>query len=269
MRAVSRTVAFVVMGFLLTLSVVAADEKDKKADPPKDDAKKADVKKDEPAKKDDPAKKDAKKDEPAKKDEDKKAAMSKLPPRKGKLKQHETDPEAAYKKMLMKSPKVTATVMAVVEDKKALRLKITVPYVKINAGALNNYYNAQISGNIQQMVQAQNQIYQLATTDKEVEWTASDDFKARRAHPPAQFDDKGRPKRYTRKELQELKGNDKLPGFAAEFSDIKTGQIVTVTLLAKKAAPRPIRRGKDAEAEVNPDDLPKMSFIFIEAEPKN
>jgi hypothetical protein len=70
MQAISRIAAFAVMGFLLSLTVVAADDKDKKADPAKDDPKKTDVKKD------DPAKKDAKNDDPAKKDADKKDERS-------------------------------------------------------------------------------------------------------------------------------------------------------------------------------------------------
>jgi hypothetical protein len=283
MPAVSRIVAFALMGLLLSLPALGADEKDKKADPPKQDAKKADVKKEEPAKK------DVKKDEPAKKDADKNDAgkkvpamkmPAKMPVRKGKFAQLESDPEAAYKKMLMKSPKVQATVMAVVEDKKSLRLKVTVPYVRINQGQLQNYINAQNSmlqaSNAQGVINAQNQmaqaaaqLYELATVDKEVEWTAADEIKVRMNNPPPQFDDKGRVKRYTAKELRELKGNDRLPGYPAEFSDIKTGQIVQVTLEQKKIAPRPVKRGKEAEGEPLGDNLPKMTFLVIVAEPKN
>jgi hypothetical protein len=119
------------------------------------------------------------------------------------------------------------------------------------------------------MAQAAAQLYQVATVEKEVEWTAADDIKVRLHNPPPQFDDKGRIKRYSPKELRELKGNDKLPGYPAEFSDIKSGQIVQVTLQQKKGGARPIKRGKDAEADVLPDDLPKMTFIMILAEPKN
>lgn len=264
MQAVSRIVAFVVLGFLLSLPVLGADEKDKKVDPPKEEAKKADVKK----------------EEPAKKPSDKKTAMPKLPPRRGKFGQLEDDPDAAYKKMLQKSPKVPATVVTVVEDKKSLRLRLTIPYVRINEGYLKNYLNAQVSmaqatdaqGIINarnSMAQAAARIYEVATVEKEVEWLAIDDVKVRMQNPPPQFDDKGRVKRPTAKELRELKGNDRLPGYPAEFSNIKTGQLVQVTLLQKKGGSRPIKRGKDAEAEVLPEDLPKMTFIMIVAEPKN
>lgn len=235
MQAALRIIVVVLIDLLLILPLFGADEKDKKADPPKDAEKKP-------------------------------ATKTKMPVPKGKLRGYETDPAAAEKKLL-RQPKVTATVVSVVEDKKTLRLRIPIPYVKINQGALKNYYKAQ---NLQQMAQAQAQIYQLATTQKEVEWMAADEVKVRMKDPPPLFDDKGRPKRYTRRELYELKGNDKrLPGFPAEFSDIKSGQIVQVTLLQKKTGRRPIKRGKGAQEELSPDDLPKMSMIIILAEPKN
>ncbi len=282
MQVVSRIGAFAVLGIVLSLPVLGADDKEKKADPPKEDVKKNEVKKGEPAKKDEPAKNDAKKDGPAKKDTEKSdtkkpAGMNKLPPRKGQFKNLEDDPEAATKKML-KSPKVQGTVVAVVEDKKSLRLRLTIPYVKINQGQLQNYINAQNSllqaTNAQGVVNAQRsmaqaaaQLYDIDKVEKEVEWTATDDVKVRLRNPPPHFDDMGRATRYTAKELRALKGNDKLPGYPAEFGDLKSGQLVEVVLLQKKG-PRPVRR-KDAEGEAAGDDLPKMSMIMILAEPRN
>lgn len=280
MQAVLRIVAFALVGLLLSLPVLGADDKDKKADPPKDEGKKTDVKKEQPPKKEEPAKKDAKKEDPAKKESDNTpAGKTKLPPLKGKFKGMETDKDAAEKKLL-RQPKVTATVVAVVEDKKSVRLRLTIPYVKINTGALNNYANAEIrlmqATNAQgvynaqnQMAQAAAQLYQVATVEKDVEWAAADEFKVRMKNPPPLFDDKGRPKRYSSKELRELKGNDKMPGFAGEFSDLKSGQVVEVTLVQKKTGSRPVKRGKGVEGEVSPDDMPKMSMIMILVEPKN
>jgi len=253
MHTVSRIVAFALLSSLLMLSALGADEKDKKADAPKDEGKKTDVKKDEPAKTDE------------KKDNPKKMPAAKLPPRRGNLKDLETDKDAAEKKMLRKAS-LTAEVVAVVEDKKSLRLRLTIPYVRINQGQLQNYYKAQ---NLQQMLDAQAKLYELATTQKDVEWAAADEFKVRMANPPPKFDEKGRPKRYTKKELQELKGTDRLPGFPAEFSDIKAGQIVQVTLLHNKNSSHPVKRGKDAEGEAVADNLPKMSLIIILVDPKN
>jgi len=271
----SRIVAFIVLGLLIAVPVLGADEKDKK-----DDAKKADAAKKEDVKKDDAKKDNAKKD---KKDDAKKTPMPKIPaPKKAGMKNMDRDPEAAKDKAL-RSGVITAKVMAVIEDKKTVRLQLTVPYLKLNTGALQNYINAQTRMSYasnpqqmiqyqQQMMQAEAQIYQLATTTKDVEWQATDEVKVRMMNPPAQFDDKGRIKKYTRKELKELKGEDtKSPGYPGEFSDIKQDQIVQVTIVKKKDAPRTPgkRKGKDADAELLPDNQPQISMVMILVEPKN
>lgn len=125
MRAMSRIVAFVALGLLVGLPALGADEKDKKDDAKKADAaKKAEVKKDEAKK-------------------DKKAPAPKMPvPKKAGMKNLDRDPDAAKEKALH-SGVITAKVMAVVEDKKTVRLQLTVPYLKVNTGALQNYVNAQ------------------------------------------------------------------------------------------------------------------------------
>ncbi len=240
MRSMLRIVAFVMMGLLLALPLLGHDVKDKAAD-------------------------------------------AKMPPPKKGMKNMDRDPEAAKEKAL-RSSVIRAKVMAVIEDKKTVRLQLTVPYVKVNNGAVQNYYNAQMSMlratnpqamyNAQvQMAQAEAQIYQLATTTKDVEWQATDDVKVRMLNPPAQFDDKGRIKKYTKKELKELKGDDKKKlGYPGEFSDLKQDQIVEVTIVKKKDAPcaAPKRgKGKDADPELLPDNLPQISMVMILVEPKN
>ena len=46
---------------------------------------------------------------------------------------------------------------------------------------------------------------------------------------PPNYDEKGNPKKYTKAELQKLKGDDpaekKLPGYKADFSDLRNGMI--------------------------------------------
>ena len=50
-------------------------------------------------------------------------------------------------------------------------------------------------------------------------------------NPPEAFDDKGRAKKYTPKELKELKGDDlKTPGYPGDFSDLVNDLIVNVTV---------------------------------------
>ncbi len=101
---------------------------------------------------------------------------------------------------------------------------------------------------------------------KDVELQTTDDVKVRLVNPPVAFDDKGKIKKYTQKELQELKGNDpKLPGYNGEFSDIQTEQIVQVTLVRKKGEPsaKPMKKGKDADMELLKDELPPVSLIVV------
>jgi hypothetical protein len=102
--------------------------------------------------------------------------------------------------------------------------------------------------------------------NEDVEWQATDDVNVRMPNPPAQFDDKGRVKMYTAKELRELKGNDRLPGYPAEFSDLKSGQSVQVTLVRKKGGPR---QPKDAAADPTGEYAPHMSLIVIRFDLKN
>src|SRR5580692_1107206 len=49
---------------------------------------------------------------------------------------------------------------------------------------------------------------------------------------PPNYDEKGNPKKYTKAELQKLKGDDpaekKLPGYKSDFSELKVGDYVQV-----------------------------------------
>jgi hypothetical protein len=62
-----------------------------------------------------------------------------------------------------------------------------------------------------------------------------DDVKVRSKNPPIAYDDKGNKKKYTAKELKELRGDAKLPGYAADFNDLKANQVVEVSLVYKKS----------------------------------
>lgn len=186
MRAVSCFIAFALMGSLLSLPALGADEKDKKADP----------------------KKDAGGNKPTVQKPDARKAREK--------------PAEKW----IKAGAVAGKVVTVNEAKKSLRIELTVGKKKVP-----------------------------------VEWQSIDDVNVRRPKPPAAFDDKGNPKRYTRKELRELKGDPKLPGFPAEFSDLKPGQYVQVVLVRKKGRPR--RPAADPTGEY----APHMSLIVILSDP--
>ncbi len=199
---------------------------------------------------------------------------------------------------MYRAGQLAGKILTINESKKSVRLQVTLQYPKLNQGALNSLvqaqinmqqaalnrdYNSRIQGiaNAQrQMLQAQATLYSLETHTKDVELQAAEEVKVRQAHPPESFDDKGKLKKYTAKELKELKGPDpKLPGYNAEFSDLREGQYVTVSLVKKKDAPhtklpprRPIKdpkEAKDVDADLLLENLPQMSVIVIVADPKN
>jgi len=185
---------------------------------------------------------------------------------------------------MIKAGQIAGKVAAVYETKKALRLTITYQTTKPNAGAINGLAQARLSyqqaaarGDRNGMYQAQIQMAQhqanMVTVEnktKDVEVTATDEVVVRSNFVPETFDDKGKIKKHTKKELAELKGPDpKLPGYKAEFSDIQPDQIVQISLVKPKEAARPMpRKGKDAEADLlGADNLPKASMIVIVADP--
>jgi len=85
-------------------------------------------------------------------------------------------------------------------------------------------------------IDAMEKSLQLQSGRQNVKVMTVDDVKVRTKNPPVQYDDKGNKKKYTQKELQELRGSDKkLPGYTAGFEDLKTNQYVQVTLVRKKS----------------------------------
>ena len=271
----------VVPAFAFDEKKPAEDKKGDKVDPAlKKDADKKDADKADPTKKDDKdpaAKKDADKDKPdaAKKDADKKGDKSARRPAARK--------EHVVNEKTMKAGEIVGRIVSVNGTGKVLRLKVTYEVPKLNAGSVNGLAQAQQSLTQAQlrrdangMIQAQQQIaqhqarmYTLERKEKEIEITAEDDVKVRNAHPPEQYDAKGRVKRLTDKEIRELKGPDtKTPGFPADFADLQKDQLVSVTLVRNRETARhaPKPKSKDVEAALSPENLPHASRIMILAD---
>jgi hypothetical protein len=200
------------------------------------------------------------------------------------------DKDVTSEKMV-KAGVLTGKVVAIYEDKRVIRLAVTVPVTRVNAGSLQSLQQAQrdlamarargdrggmISAQ-QAMVQAQAGLVSVEHRTQDVELTVQDEAVVRAARPKAEFDDKGKVKRLTKAELKEQKGPDpKLPGYNAEFSDLATEQIIQVSLVKKKltgaaakavARPKPKAKGKadeaDAGADLLADHLPQVSMIVI------
>ena len=196
------------------------------------------------------------------------------------------DVEKSTDKMI-KVGVVTGKVMNVYEDKKKIRIQITYTTQTLDPGAVQRMAQArrdmamardrQAAYNAQNaLAQAQRTMYKTESKTKEEEIQATDDVVVRMLKPKEEFDEKGKPKKYTKKEKAELKGTDKkLPGYQADFGDIATEQIISLTLVRKKGAPvatrpvRPVRKGKDKEAadDLLADNAPQASLIVILREP--
>jgi hypothetical protein len=124
---------------------------------------------------------------------------------------------------------------------------------------------AQQIANIQREIQ-KNQANMVSYQDKHQDFDlqTGDTVKVRQAHPPVEFDDKGRPKKYTQKELAKLRGPDrKVPGYPAEFDNLKVGQKVKVWLSKPKTTGK--TADKDSDKEAAPRRL-TVTFILIQEE---
>ncbi len=109
----------------------------------------------------------------------------------------------------------------------------------------------------------------MRTTTKDIEVQATDDVKVRLLTPPVEFDDKGRPKKYTSKELAKLRGPDhSLPGYTAEFDNLKPGQVVKVYLAKKKEAPKASGKKAKDDDEVSDKRL-QARMVVVVAEPRD
>jgi hypothetical protein len=76
---------------------------------------------------------------------------------------------------------------------------------------------------------------QLKVGHEDIELKIDDDVKVRRQEPPIQYDDKGNPRKPTSEELRAAKGKDsRLPGYAADYNDLKNGQLVKVTVSKRR-----------------------------------
>jgi hypothetical protein len=107
----------------------------------------------------------------------------------------------------------------------------------------------------QQQTQATRNLYGVVTATKNVDFHAADDMKIRYTQLPSVYDDKGNIRKYTKKELKELKGKDtSLPGYEGTLANLQVNQTVQVTLAPRKAPPKKtFSPSSVAESSKNPD----------------
>jgi hypothetical protein len=95
----------------------------------------------------------------------------------------------------------------------------------------------------------------VTTTHIDLELEADDATKVRTDFLPEIFDEKGKPKRYTKDEVAALKGGSSLPGFKAGYDDIKQGQVVRVVFGKRDEEKKKDDEKKDDKDKKN--DQPK------------
>lgn len=93
--------------------------------------------------------------------------------------------------------------------------------------------------------QTSRNLYSVKEVQRDIRAVPADDMKVRVMELPAAFDDKGHIKKYSPKELQELKGKDNLPGYTGTLDDVKANQVVMVYLARKST--KPADKPKDGE----------------------
>jgi hypothetical protein len=235
------------------------------------------------------AKKDVDKPSDAKKDVDK-PTDPKTDPKKDVDKptdpKKDTDKPDAKKDKERKAGVLDGEVVSYDEAKKSLKMRVNYVVPKFNQNEANalaqaqaDYQRAIAKGDRNGAANAQRAIaeHQAKVTTPERKSTdltldLLDNASIRAHDPPLQFDDKGKPKKYTAKELKELKGDSKEPGYPADAADLKSGVLVEVTLVedkdAAKSKPTPKGKDKETDPDLLKDHLPKAKAIMIMGEKK-
>ena len=118
------------------------------------------------------------------------------------------------------------------DDKKAERKEKITP-----AGQLSLVKVTAVDGT-QKTVTVQ---VRFGRSTKDVPYHTIDDVKIRLRNPRPVYDDKGKLRKPTSKDLKEQKGKDaKLPGYEGGWDDLKPNEIVTVNLGTRKGEKEPV-----------------------------
>lgn len=232
----------------------------KNTDPAKDASKKTDPAKDSPKKDGDTKKTDPAKDTPKKDGDTKKGDPTKDTPKKDGDPKKDADSKkgSGTAALLNKSnPKKTS-------DKTDPQKS---PYVKLQTatGKISKFEEA---GGVITIKVEQPYIVKREVKKKEFEIKAilTDDVKIRILNPPPLYDDKGRMKRYTAKELKELRGEDtKTPGFPADTGDLVNNAMVQLDLVLKKEDYKKLKSKKKSDDPL--PEVPSTNLIIVIAPP--
>jgi hypothetical protein len=108
-----------------------------------------------------------------------------------------------------------------------------------------------------QIVYHQARLFSVKRETTRLEFQAGDGLKVRLNNPPIAVDEKGNPKKYTARELKELKGSDpSLPGYMGELADIHPNVYVKAFLAKTKP-------GKKKPDELEEQRLPCVMLLIL------
>jgi hypothetical protein len=269
MPSALRGAGLLVQALSLILPAFADDGKKDKADEKKPAAK-ADDKKDKDAPKPDAKKdKDAPKPDPA--------------PAEPKEK------KAAQDKLFASRRAIECKLVQVEGAQRYLTVQITLKYAVPNAGAANNLANlqrqmldaARITNPIDrqrrfteisiEIEKNKRNLYDLKQENQRVELQAADDMKVRTLLLPVEYDDTGKVRKLSDKELRDLRGPDqKLPGYAADFDSLKPEQVVDIYVAPPKGNPakaKPKAKPKETDRDVPAEEAkPRLLMVVIKRE---
>jgi hypothetical protein len=175
-----------------------------------------------------------------------------------------------------KPPTVTAKflakVLSVNTKKLTLKVEIDEPIVTINRYHLGRIAAWQVNltkalgdknpkSRARKVADAENHIayhqarlYERHDRHQHLDVQAADKVVVRTLAKPQFFDDKGKPRNPTPDELKAAKGDSRDAGYAAEFGDIKPGQIVELTVGKGKNVKPPSQSDESLDANKNKID---------------
>lgn len=240
----------------------------KKDEPKKDEPKKDEPKKDEPKKdekkdpeKKDPEKKDEKKDEPKKVEKEKLSYSTMFRTkiisanaengREFTVEMQELDPKKVYE-------------MNIWEAQRKQQLTQELFNAQRQKGAQYAQSMAAYNRNIAtfQMEKAKRQ--SNLTSAKNLEVRAAENAKVRTMFLPVEFDDEGKQKKWTKKEIEAKKDKTGLPGYPAEWDALKSGQYVDIYMAKPTAAAKAPAKKKAAPGDDDPPPaMQRQEFVLI------
>jgi hypothetical protein len=214
---------------------------------------------------------------PASPADDTKDAKDKDTPPKKTTKASDKEKPTYYKEKSAKAGEPFVGKLIQVEGaQRYLTVQVTLKIPQENTGAAQSIANLQrqLVGNRDpnsirsialQLAQQRQNLVTYKDQTKNLELSAGDDMKVRSMLPPVEYDDKGKLKKLTPKELKALQGDPKLPGFPADFDSLKPNQTVKVYLAKTKDTGKAKVKDKDLLADSK--EKQKVTMIVIVSEP--